>query len=639
MTHNKERTTQESLNNLRCDLVRVEDYLSDAMNAEQQAEFEAHLSTCVSCRNAVQEQAAAPEVWQNATRLLGKLGNDIDPTDEPNETQEVALDQQPIGSVVLDALAPSDDPGMLGRMGEYEISGVIGVGGMGAVLRGFDKSLRRVVAIKVLSPHLAGSGPGRNRFQREARAAAAITHDNVIDIYGVSEFSGLPYLVMPYARGPSLQSRIDHSGPMTGTEVVRVGRQIASGLAAAHEQGLVHRDIKPANILLNEGIERLWITDFGVARAIDDASMTQTGLIAGTPQFMSPEQARGEFVDHRSDLFSMGSVLYTACTGRPPFRSEAAYGVLRRITDTDPRPIREINPDIPDWLCKIIQRLMAKHPADRYQTAAEVADLFDGCIAHLQQPTKINLPACVGTTSVTVPREHSTAAPDRNADISLGQTKRGKRGLIMMLSLVLSGAVGLLAMHVTNPPDVSGVWAGEHWQDVKLQPVSATPGWYDGTFADAEGKQGAVHLQWSRVHRRFNGRWQMGEDTTGVITLRSKQSGQVAGAISVDSEASLETSAPRLREFSWRRVAGRGLIDPDASISSVNDALPIRTPVKGVIVKIDESLTNNSHVAKEQVIAVIGHHECKTNHRASESRRKSRNQIGITQAAREGTAD
>ncbi len=169
----------------------------------------------------------------------------------------------------------------------------------------------------------------------------------------------------------------------------------------------MHRDIKPANILLSDGIERLWITDFGVARAMDDASMTQTGVIAGTPQYMSPEQARGETVDHRSDLFSLGSVLYTACTGRPPFRSEAAYGILRRITDSDPRPIREINSDIPEWLCIIIERLLAKHPADRFESASEVVDLFDGCLAHIQQPLQVELPQSLRGK----PTVHDTSSP------------------------------------------------------------------------------------------------------------------------------------------------------------------------------------------------------------------------------------
>ena len=169
--------------------------------------------------------------------------------------------------------------------------------------------------------------------------------------------------------------------------------QAAAGLAAAHAQGLVHRDVKPANILLADGVERVKLTDFGLARAADDASLTKTGIIAGTPQYMSPEQARGESVDQRSDLFSLGSVLYAMCTGRAPFRAETSYGVLRRVTDEEPRPIREINPDIPEWLCRIIARLMSKQPDDRFASAREVAELLEECLAHVQQPTAVPLPA------------------------------------------------------------------------------------------------------------------------------------------------------------------------------------------------------------------------------------------------------
>src|SRR5262249_53673097 len=150
--------------------------------------------------------------------------------------------------------------------------------------------------------------------------------------------------------------------------------------------GLVHRDVKPANILLENGIQRVKITDFGLARAVDDASLTQSGIIAGTPAYMSPEQADGAKVDHRSDLFSLGSVLYTLCTGHAPFRAETTMAVLKRICADKPRPVREVNPEIPDWLEAIIRRLHAKDPADRFQTAAEVADLLGRHLAQLQQP-------------------------------------------------------------------------------------------------------------------------------------------------------------------------------------------------------------------------------------------------------------
>jgi serine/threonine-protein kinase len=219
-----------------------------------------------------------------------------------------------------------------------------------------------------------------------------VLHPNVIVIHGVSNDGALPFLVMPYLRGESLQRRLDRQGPLPTEEIVRIAQQVASGLAAAHGQGLVHRDIKPANILLEDGVERVTLTDFGLARAVDDASMTRSGIIAGTPQYMSPEQARGDNVDARSDLFSLGSVMYAMCTGRPPFRAESSYGILRRITDTEPRPIREVNTNIPEWLDIIIQRLLAKSLNDRIQTAEHIAHLLQKCLAHLQQPTIVELP-------------------------------------------------------------------------------------------------------------------------------------------------------------------------------------------------------------------------------------------------------
>jgi WD40 repeat protein len=286
----------------------------------------------------------------------------------------------------LDFLAPPSRPDALGRLGHYEVLEVVGRGGMGIVLRAFDDKLHRVVAIKVLAPLLATSGAARQRFVREARAAAAVSHDHIIAIYAVEDQGPVPYLVMQFVDGPTLQEKLDHLGPLPLKEVLRIGRQIAAGLAAAHAQGLVHRDIKPANILLENGVERVRITDFGLARAADDASLTQSGLIAGTPAYMSPEQANGEHVDGRSDLFSLGSVLYTLCAGHAPFRAETTMAVLKRVCEETPRPVREVNSEVPDWLAAIIDRLHAKNPAERYQSAAEVADLLGRHLAQLQQP-------------------------------------------------------------------------------------------------------------------------------------------------------------------------------------------------------------------------------------------------------------
>jgi serine/threonine protein kinase/tetratricopeptide (TPR) repeat protein len=296
-------------------------------------------------------------------------------------------------------------PGSLGRLGHFEVLELLGKGGFGIVLKAWDETLERLVAIKVLGPQLAGNANARARFVREARAAAAVKSKHVVGTYAVEE-QPIPYLVMEYVAGQTLQHRIDQLGPLQTRDVLRIGAEIAEGLAAAHKQGLIHRDIKPANILLEDRSDgrpachsgatggppvatecRVKIADFGLARAVDDASLTQSGVIAGTPMFMSPEQARGETLDHRSDLFSLGSVLYTLCTGQPPFRANKTLGILKRVCDDTPRPIREINPDITDALAAIVNQLLVKDPAGRFQTAAAVAELLRQHLAYLDDPS------------------------------------------------------------------------------------------------------------------------------------------------------------------------------------------------------------------------------------------------------------
>lgn len=377
-----------------CDAQLLDALLSGQIDDGVEQRIVRHLDHCRECRTSLDSRSA--ELQQETSRLLREQPFDADSrfefADAIDETIDQSMERTSHSILirgVLDSLGPTDDPAMLGRLGGYEVSGVVGAGGMGVVLKALDRSLDRTVAIKVLAPHLACSGAARTRFAREAKAAAAVLHPNVIAIHGVSSgdhSSSLPYLVMPYLRGSSLQLRIDREGPLTVAEILRVASQIVAGLAAAHAQGLVHRDIKPANILLEEGIERVSITDFGLARAVDDATLTRSGVIAGTPQYMSPEQARGEPIDARSDLFSLGSVIYTMCTGHAPFRAETSYGILRRITDQSPRPIREINADLPVWLCRLVDKLHAKSPDDRYQSATVVAEVVQQCLAHVQTP-------------------------------------------------------------------------------------------------------------------------------------------------------------------------------------------------------------------------------------------------------------
>ena len=321
--------------------------------------------------------------------------------------------------MALEFLQPSTNPESLGRLGHHEVLEVLGRGGFGIVVRAFDETLHRMVAIKVLSPELASTSPARKRFLREARASARVRHGNVVQIYAVEE-RPLPYLVMEYIPGQTLQQKLDQTGPLEVLEVLSVGGQIARGLAAAHEQGLIHRDIKPGNILLESGIEqKVKITDFGLARAADDASLSQSGVIAGTPLYMAPEQAKGEPLDHRADLFSLGSVLYAMASGRPPFRAASPLAVLKRVAEETPRPIREIIPEVPQWLCDLIARLHAKDPAQRFQTATEVASLLEQHLAHLQQPSLVARPE-----TVRFPRQRTTALGDGPGDGSHARRPR-----------------------------------------------------------------------------------------------------------------------------------------------------------------------------------------------------------------------
>jgi serine/threonine protein kinase/WD40 repeat protein len=284
--------------------------------------------------------------------------------------------KEDVASLELGFLEPPTKPGALGRIGHYEVLEVIGHGGFGIVLRALDETLQRVVAVKVLAPQMAATSPARKRFLREARSYAAIRHENVVQVHAVEE-QPLPYLVMEFVPGETLQEMLDRTGPLEVPEILRIGRQIAEGLAAAHDTGLIHRDVKPANVLIEAGPQhRVKLTDFGLARAADDASISQSGLVAGTPLYMAPEQARGESLDHRADLFSLGSVLYVMCTGRPPFRANTTLAILKRVCEDTPRPIREIIPEAPAWLCNLITRLHAKDPAERFQSAREVADLL-----------------------------------------------------------------------------------------------------------------------------------------------------------------------------------------------------------------------------------------------------------------------
>ena len=377
-----------------CSIELLRNAVARGLSAEEEAALHAHLEHCEACC-AQMEQLAGGEAWQQEAAALLSADELDAAVPEPADLSEVDFS--------VEHLDPSDDANVLGQLGGYDVLAIVGRGVMGVVLKAFDRELKRLVAIKALAPHLAHSSVARKRFAREAQAAAAVVNPHVIAIHHVQPTGRLPFLIMPLLTGESLAQRLKARGPLELTEVLRIGMQAATGLAAAHDQGLVHRDVKPANIFVEKGVERVVITDFGLARAADDVSMTRQGVVAGTPEYMSPEQARGEALDGRSDLFSLGCVLYEMATGVSPFRTDSTMATLRRIVDETPRAISSLNPELPTWFVAFVERLLAKDPEQRFASARIVSELLAKCLAHVQQPTTEALPKELEMNATTVP--------------------------------------------------------------------------------------------------------------------------------------------------------------------------------------------------------------------------------------------
>lgn len=397
--------------NLTCQSLSLEKVLADECDLATEAQVQQHLESCDQCRERLETLAADRQTWNDAARNLstanqlavtqnvkqkleesssflipsGVFNSRSADGDVDDRLHEIAASESSAAAWKR-LLDPPKHPEMLGQIDHFEVEEKIGQGGMGIVLKGFDRQLDRAVAIKVLSPHLASNATARKRFAREAQAAAAVVHPNVVPIFSVNQNVERPYIAMQLVSGLSLQSLVEKEGPLDFKSVVRIAIQIADGLSAAHEQGLIHRDVKPANVLTEHDVSRVMITDFGLARAVDDAGMTQTGWLAGTPHYMSPEQARGDDVDPRSDLFSLGSLMYFLATGREPFRAERSYGVIQKIIHDPVLAPCRVNNEVPPMLSASIERLLEKNPEARFQSASELANHLRDYLAHIQSP-------------------------------------------------------------------------------------------------------------------------------------------------------------------------------------------------------------------------------------------------------------
>jgi serine/threonine protein kinase/formylglycine-generating enzyme required for sulfatase activity/WD40 repeat protein len=313
------------------------------------------------------------------------IGDNVQiPPADPNATVTFGSVQTP--DEALNFLAPAQGPDELGRLGDYRILELLGMGGMGMVFRAEDARLKRQVALKVMKPSVAASRTAKDRFLREAQFTAAIEHDNIVQIFQVGEDNGVPFIAMPFLKGESLKTRQERVGRMSQKDVLKVGIQVAAGLAAAHDRNLIHRDIKPDNIWIEEKTGRAKILDFGLVRATsEDAGLTQSGMVMGTPRYMAPEQALGQDVDHRCDLFSLGSVLYHLASGKLPFEGSNVTATLMAVVQKDPKPLDAVISGLDPAFCDMIARLMRKNRDDRPKSAVEVAKALTAILQKLKQ--------------------------------------------------------------------------------------------------------------------------------------------------------------------------------------------------------------------------------------------------------------
>jgi serine/threonine protein kinase/tetratricopeptide (TPR) repeat protein len=359
----------------------------------ERAALALHVETCQRCREALGKHSSAPvtpppvrsedtglhpeqrTLFQTRSmRVRGPVddlpGDPVEPTPPP---------VPPPAAPPFPFLGPSSRPDGLGRLGPFDITRVLGQGGMGTVFLAEDPELSRPVAVKVMKPELARDPFARQRFLREARATAGVRSPHIVTIYKVGQDNDVPYLAMEYLHGQPLDRWLE-GRKLTPAQSVRLGRGIAAGLAAAHEAGLVHRDVKPGNIWIEDppasspnADVRVKILDFGLARsAQDNVNLTQSGLVVGTPAYMAPEQADGAPVDARCDIFSLGCILYRLCTGQPPFAGPTVMALLKAIALKEPVPPRDLKPQLSRSLSDLILWLLAKNPARRPGSAREV---------------------------------------------------------------------------------------------------------------------------------------------------------------------------------------------------------------------------------------------------------------------------
>ena len=411
------------------DATTLGEYLLGRLEPPTLDQCESHVATCESCHETLRglnTHDTLSEHIAGAFPQSDSLSIESDDSDQVRGLVERLLSQTGFGSLkqsrgakafhvdaeiladraaeVLRCVSPDENDQTLGSIGSYQLIRLIGAGSTGVVFQAVDLNLDRKVALKVLRPSLGSVA--RERFIAEARLAASVEHPNVVKIYQTGQENRLAYIAMQWLPGQTLEAKMSSESCINEADVRQISGQIAAGLHAAHQRQLVHRDIKPANIWISEDDQEVKILDFGLARIVDDdPGLTATGMLAGTPNFMSPEQTKGLELDGRSDLFSLGCVMYRLATGKFAFGANSILGTLQAIQNEQPDPPKSINPEVTAELSDLTMSLLEKQPVNRPASAEQVVTMLQ--VERDLWPMQV---AQYDTNSDSQPRQENTGA-------------------------------------------------------------------------------------------------------------------------------------------------------------------------------------------------------------------------------------
>jgi serine/threonine protein kinase len=410
---------------------------NNQLSASEAFQLHRHLVRCPNCNQMVQALREASQVLTTPTTTTPSIPvAPVAAAPPPPSATPVTL----VAPKLEEMLAPPQAPDEIGRLGGYRVLKTLGGGGMGIVFLAEDMSLRRKVALKAMRPQLVTDVALRKRFLHEARLAASLSgSDHIVTLHQVSEDRGIPFMAMEHLQGENLEDRLRAKKKLPIRDALQVGREVALGLAAAHERGLIHRDIKPSNIWLEaHGSQpsgfRVKLLDFGLARDAEAAAehITQTGFVVGTAGYIAPEQARGKTADSRSDLFSLGCVLYECVTGVCPFNGTDAMSRLTALAVEDPIAPSHVNPKVPEKLSSAILWLLAKPPEKRPQTARAVVEAIEA----IQREQADAAPTPAGKPTAEVGPTHPPEAGQASSSLLVI--------LGIALAMMLAGIVGML---------------------------------------------------------------------------------------------------------------------------------------------------------------------------------------------------